>query len=165
MRLYALQHIELQRGAGSLTGTLAEEIRKDLHGLAKKSDSQTAGTALTLLINWEGSEAPADPELIKLAMELAADSDRPVDIRVTAIHAAGEHALTGARALAVDKSQPILVRKASIAIMGRFGNVDDVAKLESMNREHFRITQATRPALQLIRKRLSNDKISMPVRF
>ncbi len=165
MRLYALQHIELQRADGKLTGPLAAEIRDTLYVLANQRKSQTAGTALTLLVDWEGSETPASPELIELALKLAADSTSPVDIRVTAIHAVDEKALKTARILAADSTQPVLVRKASIACIGRYGNQADTPKLENLSAENFRIAQAAQPALRALRTRLSNGPKAAPVPF
>ncbi|MBT7960097.1 MAG: hypothetical protein HN759_12280 [Akkermansiaceae bacterium] len=165
MRLYALQHLELQRSAGNLDGALADEIKKNLQELTSKQGSQTAGTALAMLIKWDGSETPPDPELVSLALGLVKDSERPVDIRVTAIHTVGDEALATARVLAFDTTQPTMVRKAAIACIGRHGSAADMAKLKSLKGASFRITQATRPAIQLIRKRLSNKSGAEPIPF
>lgn len=165
MRLYALQHIELQRATGNLTGPLAMEIRNTLYVLANEREGQTAGTALIALVDWEGPETPAHPELIELALTLATDSTMPIDIRVTAIHAVEEHTLEIARTLAVDTTQPLLVRKASIACIGRYGSQADTPKLENLRDENSHIAQAAKPALHAISTRLSNGPKAAPIPF
>lgn len=155
MRLYALQHIEIQRSLGHLVDELADEVHASLLTLAREEQSEVAGTALVNLIAWDGEETAPSKELIDLALGIAADTLRTDDIRVTALHAVGEYSLTLARAMASDASQPVHVRKASIAWMGQYGNEEDVATLQQLAKENFRIAQAAQPALAAIESRKS----------
>lgn len=163
MRLYALQHLELQRDDGRLTGSLAKEVHQTLRGLIAERQNQTAGTVLQILLNWEGAGAPMETELIEQALHFIMDSDCAADVRITAIHAAGEHALPSARILVTDTTQPTLVRKAAIACMGRYGEASDVMTLEGLSEENFRIAQAAVPAAEKIRMRVSASRPSEPV--
>jgi hypothetical protein len=156
MRLYALQHIDLQRSSGNLTSAIAEEVQTTLLELAQASESEVAGSALVALVNWNGPESAPSEKLIQLANQLAADTARPVDIRVTAIHAVGHHTLELARTLATDLTQPVLVRKAAIACIGKHGSESDTAALQQLAQENFRIAQAAEPALQSIRQSKSH---------
>ena len=153
MRLYALQHIELQRSVGHLTGPLAEEIRGTLKTLAYDPQSEVAGTALVNLTLWEGKETPPSQDLINLALELAADTQRTDDIRVTALHSVHEHSLELSRKLATDLKQSVHVRKAAIAWMGKYGSEADADTLRELAQENFRIAQAAKPALEAINSR------------
>lgn len=156
MRLYALQHINLQRNVGNLTGTIADEVLATLQQLAQATDSEVAGSALVALANWEGPNNKPSEKLIQLANQLAGDNTRSVDIRVTAMHAVGHHNLALARTLATDLSQPVQVRKAAIACIGQHGSESDTAALQQLANENFRIAQAAEPALQNIRNRTTN---------
>lgn len=165
MRLYALQHIALQRGIGHLTGPLADEVRGTLHHLASQAGSPVAGSALSTLISWEGRETPAEAALIGLTLQLAADPACEVDVRVTALHAAREQSLPLARRLAGDATQSVPLRKAAIARIGQHGEEDDRAFLESLRTENFRLAQAAEPALRAIQQRLSNPQAADPIPF
>lgn len=151
MRLYAVQHLALQRSIGNLTGEAADESLGLLQQLIQNTDSEVAGSALVALVNWEGLESKPSEKLIVLANQLAGDSTRTVDIRVTAIHAVGEHTLSLARKLATDLAQPVQVRKAAIACIGQHGTESDTATLQQLAQENFRIAQAAEPALKNIR--------------
>ncbi len=153
MRLYALQHIELQRSVGHLTGPLAEEIRGTLKTLAYDPQSEVAGTALVNLTLWDGKETPPTQDLIDLALELAADTQRTDDIRVTALHAVNEHSIELSRKLATDLEQSIHVRKAAIAWIGKYGSESDTETLQSLAQENYRISQAAKPAIEAISSR------------
>lgn len=155
MRLYALQHIGSMRDNARLTGALADEILATLRQLAAAPDSEVAGTAVVLLASWHGADSPADSGVPGQAVAIAVDPGRPVDVRVSALHAAGAHALEDARRLAVDVSQPVILRKAAIACLGRHGDERDFPALETIRREHFRLAQAADPALRTIRHRLA----------
>ena len=165
MRLYALQHIDLQRSIGNLTGPMAEEVHSNLHQLAQAADSEVAGSALVVLVNWDGRDSKPSEKIIALANQLAGDNTRTTDIRVTAIHAVGEHTLALARTLATDLTQPIQVRKAAIACIGQHGSEADTATLNQLAKENFRIAQAAEPALKTIRHRTANPTATEPIPF
>lgn len=165
MRLYALQHLALQRAGGRLTGPLADEIRTDLHTFAREPKSPVAGSTLSTLITWEGPETPTDPQLAALALQLASDPACEVDIRVTALHAARAHALESARRLAVDETQPVLLRKAAIALIGQHGQQEDRVALEALRGENFRLAQAAEPALRAIQQRMTHPQAAEPIPF
>jgi len=156
MRLYALQHIEIQRTIGNLTGPVADNARAALHQLAHEADGQVVGTALVALAEWDGLETPPSQELVELALVLAADIECAVDVRVTAIHAVGDRTLPLARTLASDTEQPVHVRKAAIACIGKYGTNEDTETLQQLASENFRIAQAAEPALKAIRHRETN---------
>jgi hypothetical protein len=156
MRLYALQHIALQRSIGNLTGSSADKTLTLLQQLAQTTDSEVAGSALVALVNWDGANTQPSEKLIDLANQLAGDNARTVDIRVTAIHAVGHHTLSLARTLATDLSQPVLLRKAAIACIGKHGTESDAVALQQLTKENFRIAQAAEPALKNIRQSKSH---------
>jgi hypothetical protein len=152
MRLYALQHIGLQR----TTGRLAGEPARDMYAFLKEQlvrDPETAGTVIQLLVSWGDAGNATDFDVIARAVEIAAAPSRPVDVRVTALHASGVAALSLARKLAPDTSQPMVVRKASIALIGNYGAESDMADLNKLSAENFRLAQAAEPASQAIRQR------------
>jgi hypothetical protein len=165
MRLYALQHIDIQRSIGNLTGPIAEKTHEMLHQLAQETDGEVAGTALVSLVNWEGPETPPSEALVKLANQLAGDTARTVDVRVTAMHAVGHQTLELARTLATDLSQPIHVRKAAIACIGHHGSEADTSSLKQLAQENFRIAQAAEPALKTILTRTANTNATEPIPF
>lgn len=156
MRLYAIQHLGLQRQEGRLSGALAEEIQATLHKFATGPDSEVAGSAVALLAVWDGPASPSDPAVLTQAVKIAADATRPVDVRVTALHAGGPEALELARELAVDATQPVILRKSAIACIGTYGSAEDFTQLEALGSENFRLAQASQPALRKIRDRLAN---------
>lgn len=165
MRLYAVQHIELQRSNGNLKGFIADEILTTLQQLAQTTDSEVAGSALVALVNWDGPSTQPSHKLIVLANQLAGDTARSVDIRVTAIHAVGHHTLALARTLATDLSQPVQVRKAAISCIGKHGSESDTTALQQLANENSRIAQAAEPALKTIRQRTANPNATEPVPF
>lgn len=165
MRLYALQHIAVQRSIGHLTGPLAEEVQASLLTLASQPGSPVAGTALSNLTDWDGPETTPDPQLIALALKIANDPSSEVDVRVAALHTAREQALPLARQLAPDISQPVQLRKAAIGSIGQHGEESDRANLETLRSENFRLAQAAEPALRAIEKRISNPHTSEPIPF
>ncbi len=165
MRLYALQHIGVQRDQGRLKGEMAGLIRTLLEGQSSQSDPEVAGSAIRLLVDWNRDQAAADPDLIARAIAIANDSTRPADVRITALHAAEAHALESARDLAADLSQSVLLRKAAIALIGQHGGENDLASLETYAGENFRLAQAADPARTAIRQRLTNPDAPQPVPF
>lgn len=158
MRLYALQHIDAQRSIGKLSGAMAEEARAILWEIASDPRSKVSGTALIALIRWDGPDQTPEQTLLDLAVQLVADPERPVDIRVTALHASGERSLPLARQLASETNHPIHLCKATIANIGKYGNQSDIAVLEELERENFRIAQAVTPAMKGIRHRALNHR-------
>jgi hypothetical protein len=155
MRLYALQHIGLQRADGRLTGSLAEEIHTSLREFTTGSNGDVAGSAVTLLAEWDGSNTAA-PDVLDEASKIAADSGRPVDVRLSAFHAAGSRALPLARELAIDIKEPVILRKSAISCIGRYGVEADTAVLSDLAAENARLAQAAQPALLSIRRRSAN---------
>ncbi len=156
MRLYALQHIGIQRYSGRLDGALADEIHATLTNLAGNPESEISGTAIELLAHWLGRDTPAEPQIQALAAATAADRSRPVDIRVASIHAAGPASLEVSRIIAPDTTEPVILRKAAIARIGHHGGEADLTTLSTLNSESTRIAQATKPARAEIIDRLEN---------
>ena len=165
MRLYALQHIAVQRSFGHLTGQLAEEVRASLFSLASQPSSAVAGSALSALIDWDGIETTPDPQLITLALNIAKDQSCEVDVRVAALHSAREQSLPLARQLAPDIDQPVPLRKAAIGSIGMHGEASDCVNLETFRSENFRLAQAAEPALRAIEKRISHPHTAEPIPF
>ncbi len=165
MQNYAVQHIEVQRSYGNLEGKAADEAYSTLLGLAKSKESEAAGAALLALSNWNGDRENPSEELVTLALEIAADTQRSVDVRVTALHSCSEQGLSLARAIAIDTTQSIHMRKAAIGCMGRYGNESDADHLEALAGENFRIAQAAKPALKNILHRQSNPKPRARIEF
>ena len=165
IRLYALQHLEAQRTGGRLTGPLADEVRVILMDVANAPDSQEAGLAIRFLAEWDGTDRAATPDITDKAIQLAADATRAVDLRVSALHAAGPAALPLARDLSLDSTQPTLLRKASIALIGTHGGESDISPLQKLSAENSRLAQAADPATRTIRHRLSAPNAPAPIPF
>lgn len=170
MRLYALQHLGAQRRAGHLPDSpLSEKVRASLHEMAGAREEEVSGYAINLLVSWDGAEDGEDgepePFLRDLALATAADASRPVDIRVTALHAAGSASLPLARTLATSAGEHVMLRKAAIARIGRHGTTEDLASLESLRTESSRLAQASGPALLNLRTRLQDPSASAPVPY
>lgn len=164
MRVYAIQHLGLQREDGRLSGMLAEQVRLSLHEMAKERDGGVAGMAIARLTEWNGSPDTAEAEDIAHALDLATDPTLPMNVRVTALNAAGPDALTLARKLAVDSTQPVILRKSAIACIGIHGGPEDIADLEQLRVENFRLAQASNPAIRKLRDRLTtpNPPVLLP---
>ena len=165
MRLYALQHLAVQRGIGHVAGPLADKVQISLHALASQPGSPVAGTALATLMTWDGPETPADPKLIALALELAANPACEVDVRVSALQTANKESLSLSRQLAADETQPVHLRKAAIGLVGQHGEESDLEKLQTLCSENFRLAQAAEPALRAIQKRMANPQAAEPIPF
>jgi len=165
MRLYALQHLNAQRRIGHLPdGRLSDEVHSTLFKIAHAKEEQCSGYAIQVLVSWHGGE-DSDPSLQQLALATAADTARPVDIRVTAIHAAGSASLPLARTLATQSDEHVMLRKAAIARIGEHGTEADFPSLETLRRESSRLAQAAEPALLAIRHRLANPNAPAPLPF
>lgn len=162
LRLYALQHLDSMRNSGQIPGPLGEKIHHDLQALATTPDSDVAGAALFTLHQWDGPASDESSASVVLAGEVAADRSRPVDVRVSAIHLAGSAALDPARTIAADISEPILLRKAAIARIGRHGDRTDLPILQSLRAESARLGQAAEPALKALQARLDDSGTPVP---
>lgn len=166
IRLYALQHIDSMRLASQIKEPINAEIHVMLEQIAASSDSEVSGTALVLLTQWgvTSTEESSNP-VRELAETVAADRKRPVDVRVTALHATGPVGLKLSRLLAADVSEPIILRKAAIARIGRLGGSEDLEILDNMRSENSRIEQAARPALIALRARIASPDSPRPVPY
>ncbi len=107
---------------------------------------------------WEAADAGL-PKTVTLT------SGTGKSFAITALHAADAHALAAARDLAADLSQPVLLRKAAIALIGQHGGENDIASLETYAGENFRLAQAADPARTAIQHRLANPDAPKPVPF
>lgn len=157
LRLYALQHIDSMRKSGQITAPLAEEIHNHLLSLATAPDSDVAGTALLTLNNWDALPSGTVSASVALAGQIAADRSRQIDVRVSAIHSAGAASLEPARIIAADTTEPVLLRKAAIARIGRHGDRSDLRTLQSLRTESARLAQAADPALKALQARLNDS--------
>jgi hypothetical protein len=159
MRLYAMQHLGIQRRIGHLPdGALATATHKMFTKIANQPREETSGYALEVLTNWNGENATQDPNIIRLALATAADTSRPNDVRISALLAAGKASLELARQLAADSTQPIHLRKTAAACLGEYGDESDLVILRKLSGESSRLAQAADPANQNIRQRLTNPK-------
>ena len=167
LRLYALQHIGLERGSDRLKGTLTDEIHKTLSNLAAEPDGEVAGLAVALLTTWNGNDSPVpvDGNALEVALSIAADPTSSVDNRVTAMHAAGAASLPLVRKMAMDANEPVFLRKAAIARIGVNGDAADLVPLEKLRGENSRLAQAAEPALQAIRDRIDHPLATQPIPF
>ena len=155
IRLYALQHLGNRYAA--CDAATRERLRALVSGmLAERPVSPVAGTALVLARSWETSGPPAAVAGCETARMLAADATLPVDVRVTALHTAGEDAavLETARALAADLAQPVILRKAALCLIGRHGTAEDFPLLRRCSAASPRLAQASDPAARALKARL-----------
>lgn len=158
MRLYALQHLGIQRRVGQLHGPLADEILSTLQTLARRKDGEESGYALDMLATWNDAEmAPATPAVQELALAIASDPGRSLDVRVSALHASGSSSLELARKLALDTTAPMPLRKAAIARIGHHGSAQDLVVLAELKKHSSRLAQAAEPAQVAIRSRNHNS--------
>ena len=161
MRLYALQHIGRRYDTAGPADR--QRLRALVHGMMTDPASKTAGTALVLWRSWEKSAGPGDVSSLDLSRAIAADAGRPVDVRVTALHAIGDDpgVLELARVIAPDRTQPLLLRKAALNLIGRHGTEQDLTVLRLCGRESPRLSQAGEPAARVLKDRLAG--IPQPV--
>ena len=161
MRLYALQHI----GCNFAAAVPADQqrLRALVRRLLDDPASKTAGTALVLWRSWEKAAGPGTLSSLALSRAIAADAGRPVDVRVSALHAIGGDpaVLDLARSIAPDRSQPLLLRKAALNLIGRHGTEQDLTVLSQCSRENPRLSQAGEPAARVLKDRLAG--IPQPV--
>ncbi len=160
MRLYALQHIRTLRSAGSLSGSLAGEIRATLETMAGDAGGALSGLAVAILVDWD--ENQSDPAELRRALAIASDRSRPADVRVAALHAAGESVMALARGVSRDTAEPLILRKAAVSRLGNHGGADDLEILETLRGESGRLDQAVRPAIDTLRSRLSDPTAPKP---
>ena len=161
MRLYALQHIGCNYATASPDDQ--QRLRALVQRLLADPASKTAGTALVLWRSWEKSAGPGVIPSLELSRAIVTDAGRPVDVRVTALHAIGDEpaVLELARAIAPDRSQPLLLRKAALNLIGRHGTEQDLTVLRLCSRENPRLSQAGEPAARVLQDRLAG--IPQPV--
>jgi hypothetical protein len=161
MRLYALQHIGARYDAASPASQ--QRLRDLVQRLLAAPSSKTAGTALVLWRRWEKSAGPGDISTLDLGRAIAADAGRPVDVRVTALHAIGDdpRVLDLARTIATDRTQPLLLRKVALNLIGRHGGEGDLTVLRLCSGESPRLAQAGDPAARSLKDRLAG--IPQPV--
>ena len=161
MRLYALQHIGCRYDAAGPDDR--QRLRELVRGMLTDPASKTAGTALVLWRSWEKSAGPGDVSSLESGRAIVADAGRPVDVRVTALHAIGDDpgVLELARAIGPDRTQPLLLRKAALNLIGRHGTEPDLTLLRLCGRESPRLAQAGDPAARVLKDRLAG--IQQPV--
>ena len=163
IRLYALQHL----GSRYAACDAADRDRiRDLvsHILTERPVSPVAGTALVLARHWEAANKTAQgSSVLETARLVAADATLPVDVRVAALHTAGEDAavLENARTLAADPGQPAILRKSALYLIGRHGTAADLPLLRRCASESVRLAQAGEPAAKNLQARI--DGIPQPV--
>lgn len=158
LRLYALQHLGVHYPAAP--EPWQERMRDLVAGVIDDPMSETAGTALVLWQNWhhdepESGRSPA--VLAVLALAVAADAGRPADVRISALHSAGDdpQCLDLSRTIAADPAEPVLLRKAAMNLIGRHGGDEDIELLQAAAGRNPRLQQASEPALAEIDRRLS----------
>lgn len=165
MRLYALQHL------GICYERADEESRKRLRLLVRRMltdpDAQTAGTALVLWRKWEKTVAPGEDTSTDISRAIVTDTTRPVDVRVTALHAIGDDpkVIDLARGIAPDPSQPVILRKAAVSLIGRHGEAKDLPVLRECGRESPRLAQAGDPAIRMLEDRLAGKPEPVPTAY
>ncbi|HEX7261329.1 MAG TPA: hypothetical protein VF258_05900, partial [Luteolibacter sp.] len=165
MRLYALQHL------GVAYDHADAESRKRLEQLVRRiltdPDAQTAGTALELWRKWEKTATPGEDTSTDISRALVTDATRPVDVRVTALHAIGDDpkVIDLARGIAPDHSQPVILRKVAICLIGRHGGERDLSMLRDCTRQNPRLAQAGEPAVRMLEGRLAGKADPTPVPF
>jgi hypothetical protein len=165
MRLYALQHLGCNYAAASPADQ--QRLRALVQRLLADPASKTAGTALVLWRSWEKTAGPGKIPSLDLSRAMVTDAGRPVDVRVTALHAIGDElaVLELARAIAPDRSQPLLLRKAALNLIGRHGTEPDLTVLRLCSRENPRLAQAGEPAARVLQDRLAGIPQSVRLHY
>ena len=163
MRLYALQHLgNLHPGAPEPVRSQIGRRVLELAGSA--ADDAVAGTAMDLLERWQGQLGaevePASAEVrAKMAVATMLDQRRATDVRSSAVHMAVDggfrEALPAARQIAADPQEDVLLRKASIHLIGQLGVESDSALLSRCAEENLRLAQAADPARIALSDRLA----------
>lgn len=163
IRLYALQHLGMLYAA--CDADTQERIRTLVSGiLEERPVSPVAGTALVLARLWEKADNPAaGASALSSALLISVDAALPVDVRVSALHTAGENAavLETSRSIAADPIQPAILRKSALHLIGRYGSAADLPLLHRCSRESPRMAQAGSPAADAIQARLEGN--SQPI--
>ena len=155
LRLYALQH--LGRHYPGADPAAQRRLRGMVQAMLADPDSPVAGTALVLWREWQEDAPPGAVSALERSRAMAADPARPVDVRVTALHAASDDpgVLDLARAIARDRAQPVILRKAALNLVGRHGGRGDRALLRECSRQSARLAQAGGPAARAVEDRLA----------
>ena len=157
MRLYALQHLGVRYDTA--TAACQQRLRALVQRLLGTPDARTAGTALGLWRRWEKAAGPGGVSSLELSRAIAADPARPIDVRVSALHAMGDDpsVLDLARSIAPDLTQPAILRKAALNLIGRHGQAGDLAVLHQCSLESPRMAQAGKPAASALEGRLAGS--------
>jgi hypothetical protein len=139
------------------------EILSELEARTKDVRLTISGTALltlSRLVDGEEKGAPLSRERLgELAVGMMESGKIPWQDKITALHVAADagegRALALARAWAAEKSAPVMLRMASLAVIGKLGGSGDRALLEEYAKSgEFRLRSAARAAL----KRLDGAK-------
>lgn len=157
MRLYALQHLGVRYDTA--TPACQKRLRALVQRMSAAPDSQTAGMALVLLARWESAAETGGVSAFALGKAVVEDTARPIDVRVTALHAIGfdPAVLVLARTIAPDPAQPVILRKAALNLIGRHGQERDLAVLRQCSQESPRLAQAGNPAAITLENRLAGS--------
>ncbi|MDR2513286.1 MAG: hypothetical protein LBD01_05785 [Puniceicoccales bacterium] len=112
-----------------------------------------SGTALLTLSRLPSEAGLGAHELGAMAVRVIGNTAIPWQDKITALHVAADaadaRALAQARIWAVDKTQPIMLRMASFAVMGKRGDASDKPLLERYAQSgEFRLRTASRAALK-----------------
>ena len=111
------------------------------------------GTALLTLSRLPREAGLGPHQLGGLAMRVIEDKAIPWQDKITALHVAADagdgRAIVCARAWAADKAQPIMLRMASFAVIGKRGDASDRPLLQRYEQSgEFRLRTASRAALK-----------------
>jgi hypothetical protein len=161
LRLYALQHLGIHQPR--VSEPLRSELGRRVAELAYHSEDEVSGTALELVEQWNG-ELGTDLEAVPLedrsaaALKILTDANRPMDVRISAMHVAADGgfqgALPAARAIASNPAEGALLRKSAIHLIGELGVETDIAVLTRCAKENNRLAQAAGPALVQLTSRV-----------
>jgi len=160
LRMYALQHMALWIPDETVVEK-RDAMVAYLHTLLKRPNDPLAGSALLFLTDLEHSghiprSAETDAQFQAAALRLVSDSSTRPDVRISVLHACVDrkqsHILPTARAIAMDETQMIPLRKAAIHSIGRMGTEADIAQLESLAARNKDLQAAITPALMLLKK-------------
>lgn len=163
MRLYALQHLGVRYE--SATPVCQARLRTFLRGMVEEPGSPVAGTALGLCRRWETAAEAGGGSSFARGRAMVEDASRPVDVRVGTLHVIGDDpaVLDLVRVIAPDRSQPVILRKAALNLIGRHGQSRDLDVLRRCIAESPRLAQAGQPAANALASRLSGSPPRVPI--
>ncbi len=163
LRLYSLQHLGIHQP--SLSEPLRSELGRRVSELAYFQEDEVSGTALELVEQWNGElgagldNVPVE-DRSAAALKIMTDANRPMDVRISAMHVAADggfqDALPAARAIAANPADGALLRKSAIYLIGQLGVETDTALLTRCAKENIRLAQAAEPALAQLIGRIEN---------